>query len=184
MQLDQIEQALQAPVMDAVIALSERVQTLENNPEGRIYTAYRAIDQTLSLGYSENIDAIGEQLRERDFVLLASRRGTRREQRLLLLTLKEIGIASSYSENCFSASPNTVSHLRHLGWPLGNLKQNANGTKTRKRFNQGRCSTIDSVAPSPPQRQDQRRLDRRDPCPGTSLQPPTLWRPVHSDGVG
>ena len=117
-QLDQIEQALQAPVMDAVIALSERVQTLENNPEGRIYTAYRAIDQTLSLGYSENIDAIGEQLRERDFVLLASRRGTRREQRLLLLTLKEIGIASSYSENCFSASPNTVSHLRHLGWPL------------------------------------------------------------------
>ena len=138
MQLDQIEVALQAPVMDAVIALSERVQTLENNPEGRIYTAYRAVDQTLSLGYSENIDAIGEQLRERDFVLLASRRGTRREQRLLLLTLKEIGIASSYSENCFNASPVTVSHLRHLGWPLGNLKHVANGTKTRKRFNPGR----------------------------------------------
>ena len=138
MQLDQIEQALQAPVMDAVIALSERVQTLENNPEGRIYTAYRAIDQTLYLGYSENIDAIGEQLHERDFVLLASHRGTRREQRLLLLTLKEIGIASSYNENCFNASPNTVSHLRHLGWPLGNLKHVSNGTKTRKRFNQGR----------------------------------------------
>ncbi|WP_156915495.1 hypothetical protein [Synechococcus sp. WH 8109] len=138
MHLDQIEQALQAPVMDAVIALSERVQTLENNPEGRIYTAYRAIDQTISFGYSENIDAIGEQLRERDFVLLASRRGTRREQRLLLLTLKEIGIASSYSENCFNASPNTVSHLRHLGWPLGNLKQVVKGTKTRKRFNPGR----------------------------------------------
>ena len=134
-QLDQIEQALQAPVMDAVIALSERVQTLENNPEGRIYTAYRLIDQTLFLGYSENIDAIGEQLRERDFVLLASRRGTRREQRLLLLTLKEIGIAISYSENCFNASPNTVSHLRHLGWPLGNFKEGANSTKTHKRFN-------------------------------------------------
>ena len=138
MKLDQIEQALQALVMDAVIALSERVQTLENNPEGRIYTAYRAIDQTLFLGYSQNIDAIGEQLHERDFVLLASRRGTRREQRLLLLTLKEIGIASSYSENCFNASPNTVSHLRHLGWPLGNLKHVSNGTKTRKRFNPGR----------------------------------------------
>ena len=136
--LDQIEQALQAPVMDAVIALSERVQTLENNPEGRIYTAYRAIDQTLSLGYSDSIDAIGELLRERDFVLLASRRGTRREQRLLLLTLKEIGITSRYSENCFNALPNTVSHLMHLGWPLGNLKQVVNGTKTRKRFNPGR----------------------------------------------
>ena len=135
MQIEQIEQALQAPVMDAVIALSERVQTLEDNPEGRIYTAYRAIDQTLSLGYTNNIDAISEQLGERDFVLLASRRGTRREQRLLLLTLKEIGIASSYSENYFNASPNTVSHLRHLGWPLGELKQGANSSKTRKRFN-------------------------------------------------
>ena len=121
--------------MDAVIALSERVQTLEDNPEGRIYTAYRTIDQTLSLGYSNNIDAISEQLRERNFAMIAIRRGTRREQRLLLLTLKEIGIASSYSENCFSASTNTLSHLRHLGWPLGNLLQNANSTKTRKRFN-------------------------------------------------
>ena len=138
MQLEQIEQALQAPVMDAVIALSERVQTLETNPEGRIYTAYRAIDQTLSLGYSNNINAVIDQLCERDFVLIASRRGTRREQRLLLLTLKEIGIASSYSENCFNASQNMVSHLRLLGWPLGNLKQVAKGTKTRKRFNQGR----------------------------------------------
>ena len=135
MRLEQIEQALQAPVMDSVIALSERVQTLENNPQGRIYTAYRAIDQTLSLGYSDNIDAIGEQLRERDFVLLASRRGTRREQKLLLLTLTEIGIVCSYRENCFTASSNTVNHLMHLGWPLGNLKQVAKGIKKRKRFN-------------------------------------------------
>ena len=121
--------------MDAVIALSERVQTLEDNPEGRIYTAYRAIDQTLSLGYSNNIDAITEQLRERNFAMIACRRGTRREQRLLLLTLNEIGINSSYSENCFNASENTLSHLRHLGWPLGNLMQSTNSTKTRKRFN-------------------------------------------------
>lgn len=90
-----MEQALQAPVMEAVIALSERVQTLEDNPEGQIFTAYRAIDQTLTLGYCDNIDAIDQQLRDRDFVILASRRGTRREQRLLLLTLKEIGISGS-----------------------------------------------------------------------------------------
>jgi len=134
-QIEQMEQALQAPVMDAVIALSERVQTLQENPEGRIYTAYRAIDQTLTLGYSDNIDAIGDQLRERDFVVLDSRRGTRREQRLLLLTLKEIGISSSYSENCFSASPNTLSHLKHLGWPLGRLNPDLNSTNRSKRFN-------------------------------------------------
>ena len=135
MQIDRMEQALQAPVMEAVIALSERVQTLEVNPEGRIFTAYRAIDQTLTLGYCDNIDAFDQQLRDRDFVILDSRRGTRREQRLLLLTLKEIGISGSYSENCFSASANTLSHLKHLGWPIGRLNQSVNHSKTRKRFN-------------------------------------------------
>ena len=134
MQIEWMEQALQAPVMEAVIALSERMQTLQDNPEGRIYTAYRAIDQTLTLGYSDNMDAIGQQLRDRDFVLVATRRGTRREQRLLLLTLKEIGIDSSYSDNCFGASAQMLSHLQHLGWPLGRFKQNSN---TRKRFNLG-----------------------------------------------
>ena len=64
--------------------------------------------------------------------------GVHAGSRVCCYSLKEIGIDSSYSENCFNASPNTVSHLRHLGWPLGNLKQVANGTKTRKRFNQGR----------------------------------------------
>ena len=137
MQIERMEQALQAPVMDAVIALSERVQTLQDNPQGRIYTAYRAIDQTLTLGYCDNIDVIGEQLCDRDFVILASRRGTRREQRLLLLTLKEIGISSSYSENCFSASTHTVNHLKHLGWPVGNFKQSVNSTNARKRFKPG-----------------------------------------------
>ena len=132
MQIEWMEQALQAPVMDAVIALSERVQTLQDNPDGQIYTAYRAIDQTLILGYCDNMAAIGEQLHDRDFVLLATRRGTRREQRLLLVTLKEIGITSSYSDNCFSASAQMLSHLRLLDWPLGSLKQSSS---TRKRFN-------------------------------------------------
>ena len=100
-QFEQIEQALQAPVMDAVIALVKS-SNLENNPEGRI-TAYRAIDQTLSLGYSNNINAVIDQLCERDFVLIASRRYTPGAE-VALLTLKEIGIASGYNENCFSAS--------------------------------------------------------------------------------
>ena len=138
MKIERMEQALQAPVMEAVIALSERVQTLQNNPEGRIYTAYRAIDRTLTVGYCDNIEAINQQFRNRDFVVLASRRGTRREQRLLLLTLKEIGITGSYSENCFKASPHTLSHLKHLGWPLGRLKQSVNNSKTCKRFNSDR----------------------------------------------
>ena len=137
MQIDRMEQALQAPVMEAVIALTERVETLHNNPEGRIYTAYRAIDQTLTIGYCDNLDAITQQLLDRDFVIQASRRGTRREQRLLLLTLKEIGLETRYSENCFSASADTLAHLNHLGWPLGSLRRSTSSANTRKRFNPG-----------------------------------------------
>ena len=51
------EQALQAPTMEAVIALSERVQTLEAKPEGVVYTAYRGIDHTLLVGYTETLAA-------------------------------------------------------------------------------------------------------------------------------
>ena len=56
--IDLFEKALQAPTMEAVIALSERVQTLEANPEGVVYTAYRAIDQTLLIGYTETLSAV------------------------------------------------------------------------------------------------------------------------------
>ena len=50
MNFDRLEQALQAPTMEAVIALSERVQTLEAHPEGMIFTLFRDIDNTLLLG--------------------------------------------------------------------------------------------------------------------------------------
>ena len=50
----QIEKALQAPTMEAVIALSERVQTLEAHPEGMVFTVLRDIDNTLAIGYSDH----------------------------------------------------------------------------------------------------------------------------------
>ena len=99
--IELFEKALQAPTMEAVIALSERVQTLEANPEGVVYTAYRAIDQTLLIGYTETLSASTTEHQQRGFELMEARRGTRREERLLLLTLKEIGIQSSYCEGCF-----------------------------------------------------------------------------------
>ena len=73
------EQALQAPTMEAVIALSERVQTLEAKPEGVVYSAYRGIDQTLLVGYTETLAATTAEHQQRGFELMEARRGTRRE---------------------------------------------------------------------------------------------------------
>ena len=107
--------------MEAVIALSERVQTLEAHPEGMVFTVMREVDNTLAVDYSDNLDQDLNSYSERGFRVVAYRRGTRREQRLLLLTLKEIGLNSSYGHRYFEAVPTVIRHLCQLGWPVGNL---------------------------------------------------------------
>ena len=119
-----IEQALLAPCMEAVIAVTERYQFLEDHRGARVFTAYREIDHVIQLGFSE--DLIGQtriDLEERGFQILEAREGTRREHRLLILTLKEIGYAPQYSDGYYQASKGLLRHLRNLGWPLGELAQ-------------------------------------------------------------
>ena len=119
-----IEQALQAPVMDAVIALTERFQDLETKPDAMVFTFLRDIDQTLAIGYSEDLSSDQRNFETRGFQLIEARRGTRREERLLLLTLKEIGLQSTYNNNCFEADSLVIRHLNQLGWPMGDLRAN------------------------------------------------------------
>ena len=119
-----IEQALQAPVMDAVIALTERFQDLETKPDAMVFTFLRDIDQTLAIGYSEDLSSDQRNFETRGFQLIEARRGTRREERLLLLTLKEIGLQTTYNNNCFEADSLVIRHLNQLGWPMGDLRAN------------------------------------------------------------
>ena len=118
----QIEEALLAPCMDAVIAVTERYQFLEIHRGARVFTAYREIDHVMYLGFDDDLTERSlKKLNERGFQLLEAREGTRREHRLLLLTLKEIGYAASYGEGYYKASRSLARHLRNLGWPLGSL---------------------------------------------------------------
>ena len=124
MNIDQIEAALLAPCMDAVIAVTERYQFLEIHRGARVFTAYREIDHVMYLGFHEDLTEPSlRQLKERGFQMLGTREGTRREHRLLLLTLKEIGYSHSYGEGYYEASRSLARHLRNLGWPLGALTQ-------------------------------------------------------------
>ena len=124
MNIAQIEDALLAPCMDAVIAVTERYQFLEIHRGARVFTAYREIDQVMYLGFQDDLnEQTLKQLRERGFQLLEAREGTRREHRLLLLTLKEIGYSHSYGEGYYEASRSLARHLRNLGWPVGALAQ-------------------------------------------------------------
>jgi len=63
-----IEHALQGLTMDVVINLTEHVQTLELRPNGQLFTAYRDIDQTLLIGYSDDLAAEKLSLSQRIFI--------------------------------------------------------------------------------------------------------------------
>ena len=128
LRLEQIEQALQAPTMEAVIALTERVQTLEQHPDGMVFTLLREIDNTLVLGYSDQLQTCLSDYNQRGFRMVEARRGTKRELRLLLVTLEEIGLQTSYGSNYFDADNLAIRHLSHLGWPIGDLQ----GSRRRK----------------------------------------------------
>ena len=117
-----IEQALQGYTMDVVINLTEHVQTLEMRPNGQLYTAYRDIDQTLLIGYSEDLAAEQLSLRQRNFYTTGTRRGTKREHRLLLHTLKDLNISGTYNESCFSANIELIENLTNLNWPVGEIE--------------------------------------------------------------
>ena len=121
-QLALIETALQGLTMDVVINLTEHVQTLELKPNAELFTAYRIIDNTILIGYSEDLIKDQYSLNHRDFFISGQRRGTKREHRLLLRTLSEMGIKYSYNECCFLADNNLVEQLLNLNWPIGDLQ--------------------------------------------------------------
>ena len=118
-ELNVIEHALQGSTMDVVINLTERFQTLELRPNGHLFTAYRDIDQTLLIGYSDDLATEQLSLSQRNFFTTGTRRGTKREHRLLLHTLKDLNIPGTYNEFCFSANVDLIENLINLNWPVG-----------------------------------------------------------------
>ena len=121
-QLALIETALQGLTMDVVINLTEHVQTLEMMPNAELFTAYRTIDNTILIGYSEDLIKDQYCLNHRHFFISGQRRGTKREHRLLLHKLSEMGIKNSYNECCFLTDNNLVQQLLNLNWPIGDLQ--------------------------------------------------------------
>ena len=74
------------------------------------------------IGYSEDLAAEQLNLRQRNFYTTGTRRGTKREHRLLLHTLKDLNISGTYNESCFSANIELIENLTNLNWPVGAIK--------------------------------------------------------------
>ena len=122
-QIALIETALQGLTMDMVINLTEHVKTLELKPNAELFTAYRIVDNTILIGYSEDLIKGQYSLNHRHFFISGQRHGTKREHRLILRTLSEMGIKYSYNECCFLADNNIVQQLLNLNGTLVTYKQ-------------------------------------------------------------
>ena len=85
---------------------------------GIIYTLYSDKFNSLKVGFAENDKVLEKKLSSEALILLDMKKGKKKDLRLLITTLNELGI--KYSDNFyFKYSGSLMKHLSTLGWPIG-----------------------------------------------------------------
>ena len=86
--------------------------------DGIIYTLYSDEFNSLKVGFAENNKVLEKKISCEALILLDMKKGNKKDQFLLITTLKELGI--KYSDNLyFNYSSSLMRHLSTLGWPVG-----------------------------------------------------------------
>ena len=92
--------------------------SIDKFKDGIIYTLYSDEFNSLKVGFAENDKVLEKKLSSNGLILLATKKGNKKDLFLLLTTLKELGI--KYSDNLyFNYSGSLMRHLSTLGWPVG-----------------------------------------------------------------
>ena len=92
--------------------------SIDKFKNGIIYTLYSDEFDSLKVGFAENDKVLEKKLSSNGLILLATKKGNKKDLFLLINTLKELGI--EYSENLyFKYSSSLIRHLSTLGWPIG-----------------------------------------------------------------
>ena len=92
--------------------------SIDKFKDGIIYTLYSDKFDSLKVGFAENDKVLEKKLSSNGLILLAMKKGKKKDLFLLLTTLKELGI--KYSDHLyFNYSSSLMRHLSTLGWPVG-----------------------------------------------------------------
>ena len=92
--------------------------SMDKFKDGIIYTLYSDQFNSLKVGFAENDKVLEKKLSSEALILLDTKKGNKKDLRLLINTLKELGIR--YSDNFnFKYSRSLMRHLSTLGWPVG-----------------------------------------------------------------
>ena len=121
MQYRVIEKALLTPAINIGIQLHQRSKRELNKVAGVVYTFYRDADETIKIGFTEYFEEKLKNENKIGYKIIRRRPGSRREEKILKITLKELGQCPSQGNDTYSCSERLIRYLDLLGWPVNDL---------------------------------------------------------------
>ena len=119
------ERALIQPIIDVNTSLEVYAQNKTSSKLVLIYTFLRESDKSVKIGFTNNLcdSDIESSLGIKDYKLIGKRIGSKREYRLLLITLNELGYKYNINDLTYNYSSKLIKHLKLLGWPINSLNK-------------------------------------------------------------
>ncbi len=131
-----IEKALTAPVIQSISGISLLTKNDEMHLNGFLYTAYNNSSHMLRIGFTRDEDFAKRITRGKGANFIHHRKGSIREERLLKLTLLELGFCPEKNTDAYTFSFGLIKHLKALGWPTGSLGEEMySSSNYKKEFN-------------------------------------------------
>tara|TARA_B100000029_G_scaffold124106_1_gene117584 strand:- start:312 stop:698 length:387 start_codon:yes stop_codon:yes gene_type:complete len=113
-----LEKALIQPTMEVVAELSIYRKRHKYYKSGCVYTLYKKNTRELRIGFLRRSNELESLTKNSDWIIVGSRYGSSREERLIRETLEELGCFTKYPSNNYDCSTRLIKHLTTLGWPI------------------------------------------------------------------
>ena len=115
--IDGFEKEMAKNVIEVIIELSELNKLKNKTTPGNVYTSYDPLNKVIEIGYDSRYN-IDFSSRSR---FVKSRKGYKREVKLLEATLNELGYPSLSRKYQYKYSIRLLQHLKILGWPIPSI---------------------------------------------------------------
>ena len=94
------------------------ISKTKKSGNGIVYTLYSDRLNLVEIGFAENKKILNNKLVQEKFILLDQKSGSLMELKILIETLKQLGI-SLLNNKYFKYKNSYLRHLNTLGWPIG-----------------------------------------------------------------
>ena len=115
------DEAMVAPITEVIVGLSIYEQSKRQQAIGYIYTLYKKDNNMVKIGFLEANYKIELITENSDWIMIETRSGSKREEKLLKSTLIELGFHPGNRGDDYVYSRKLIKYLKTLGWPIGDL---------------------------------------------------------------